>query len=628
EEEEEEGGEQVEDEMADSSVHGEEEGEQRDVDDDEIMIVEKEDGGDTGSLKEDALGGQQVVREFALDGDDELCVVAEVEGSGYASAAAAGSKQREKKLGCPSCSLRFITQATLNAHLESAHSYDAGEGTTAEELGIPKSTMVWICKSCCIAFPSEEDKRKHASRHTFTMFGCDECSGIAITYDMLRQHRQRLREGRISYICGECEMEFEEGICLLEHNKSKHGTCLFYFCKECEMGATDGELAYAHFLSCPKTSRIKEEAAKYIGVCPASHLHFQIKHVEKYKKLTEERPDRFVQPTLCSHRSLSVALEKRVSCDDCRGLIDKVAYEANYEHEMGVMWRPTLRQMVCPPPFSSIRQAHEREMRRKDEEARSHRAQLQKAILDRRAYLQLYQQPLTVGANAAAAGRNLQQQALLDPRLQQEARVASQRVHESTAADPRLLQMASPTTRVEAAPPPGRPLQTLASILAADAAAADAARNRWQRNRQMVQQDPLSPASALVDPRRRPNGVTERRRRGSDAARTSPAVAAAAAAAVDPRRPNGGEKTEGERASVSAAHKQAFVHDHDYGGRVEEQTGARPLSSAVDVKEEEEEVASMQLVPAAAASVDRSLVNGGTEGGGGTSSSLSDPRLH
>ncbi|GMS88815.1 hypothetical protein PENTCL1PPCAC_10990 [Pristionchus entomophagus] len=323
----------------------------------------KEDDEDMEKEGEEGTPNQPVIREFTPDGDDDLCVVAEVENSGCSTAQATINKQREKKFGCPKCSDKFMTSATLNDHLKTAHQFDAGSTTIMEELGIPLSTALWICTSCCLAFPTPEHKKAHANQHGQPSFACETCSGCAYNREVMSHHHRRVQDRKVAYGCGECMVEYDHETNLHEHNAIKHNVTLFYFCKACEMGSTDSLHMYKHFMMECNSGYLKrrnqDDASKCIGVCPASQLHYQPLSLTNYKQVFAQNPRKFVAPSLCNHRSLIVASDKQIACNQCRCL-ESIQRHSAMQNAEGRKFEPTqLRHVRSALPLSAARGSYD-----------------------------------------------------------------------------------------------------------------------------------------------------------------------------------------------------------------------------------------------------------------------------
>ncbi|GMR41474.1 hypothetical protein PMAYCL1PPCAC_11669, partial [Pristionchus mayeri] len=319
---------------------------------------------------------QPVVREFTPE-DEELCVVAEVDNPGCSTAAATISKGRAKKYACSKCSDKFITQARLTNHLQSAHQFDAGQSTIMEELGMPLNHPVWVCKSCCLCFQTEQQKKAHNSQHGQQTYRCESCAGCAYNIEVMNQHHRRIQERKISYVCGECKLEFESDTALHEHSNLRHGVPLLFFCKFCEMGSTDGVATYRHFLEGCQTdvhrrnrSRKHEEAIKCIGVVPACQLHFQPVSLDEYKEAHGRNPNLFVVPSICNHRSMIVAVEKLVSCNDCKCLDSMQRHLACLPEEVAKQFDASMRPVRGSQPLLVLRNIIDKEKCRQDTVAR------------------------------------------------------------------------------------------------------------------------------------------------------------------------------------------------------------------------------------------------------------------
>ncbi|GMR41471.1 hypothetical protein PMAYCL1PPCAC_11666, partial [Pristionchus mayeri] len=316
-------------------------------------------------LAEEEDGEQRaVVREFAPVHDEDLCVVAEVENTGY-SIAPPTTQQREKKYACPKCSDKFITQARLTNHLDT-HMFDAGQSTIMEELGIPLMSRLWICKNCCLAFSSPEARAEHNAQHGRKSFSCECCSGVAFTESVLKQHHEMI--GNVSYICGECKLKFNSDVALHEHSRDTHSVALFSFCKGCDMGTTDVAAVYHHYLTgCaraahrPQTMGHANDMMKWMGVIPAGLLHFQPTHLATVKMAMRENPSRFVRPSVCSHRSMIVSIGGQVSCNECKCLQHIQNYIAEL-HSKGLNWDSRARPAFHAPPFYSFKAAYDRKV--------------------------------------------------------------------------------------------------------------------------------------------------------------------------------------------------------------------------------------------------------------------------
>ncbi|GMT17144.1 hypothetical protein PFISCL1PPCAC_8441, partial [Pristionchus fissidentatus] len=320
--------------------------------------------------EEEADGGtppvQPVVREFTPV-DEDICVVGEVENSGCSGAAVTVNNQREKKFGCEKCSMRFMTQEALKVHIRNGHQFDAGASTISEELGIPIGNLLYICKNCCIAYPTADKHREHKQQHGQRTLSCDSCSGCAYNNDVMAHHHKRVAEKKVSYICGECRLEFEHETNLHEHSSAVHGVRLFYFCKTCEIGSTSGDLMYSHYMTECRSGyaaamgrsgrRVEELGSRHIGVCPASQLHFQPQNVDMYRQVSAKEPHKFARPSLCNHRSLLVPVDRMVACDDCRCLVNIQTYAAEVQHKTGVEFDFNLRAARAPPPLQGLKVA-------------------------------------------------------------------------------------------------------------------------------------------------------------------------------------------------------------------------------------------------------------------------------
>ncbi|GMS88811.1 hypothetical protein PENTCL1PPCAC_10986, partial [Pristionchus entomophagus] len=143
---------------------------------------------------------------------------------------------------------------------------------------------------------------------------------------------------------------------------------LFYFCKSCDFGSTDSLLLYQHFMiKCPRgypTLRMQGEksedhASKCIGVCPASLLHFQPINLKTHKADLDKHPEKYVVPSLCSHRTMMVAREKIVTCDTCRCFEPIATHAALYELKTRQPWERKFTTAVCLPPLIQIRRQYE-----------------------------------------------------------------------------------------------------------------------------------------------------------------------------------------------------------------------------------------------------------------------------
>ncbi|GMS88823.1 hypothetical protein PENTCL1PPCAC_10998, partial [Pristionchus entomophagus] len=145
---------------------------------------------------------------------------------------------------------------------------------------------------------------------------------------------------------------------------------LFFFCKACEFGSTNPLLAYLHFmLNCPRgylfiknnEENAEDHASKCIGVCPASLLHFQPINLKTHKADLDKHPEKYVVPSLCSHRSMIVAVERRVTCDTCRCLEANSSHATLYQMRTGRSWGEdkNITTVVSTPPLSRVRRTYE-----------------------------------------------------------------------------------------------------------------------------------------------------------------------------------------------------------------------------------------------------------------------------
>ncbi|KAF8358576.1 hypothetical protein PRIPAC_93571, partial [Pristionchus pacificus] len=302
---------------------------------------------------------QPIVRHFAPpDGDEDLCVVGEVSRPGFSAFQPAIANQREKKFGCPKCSERFMTRVRLDDHLET-HRMDAGDTTIAEELGIPLSTRLFICKNCCLAFATPEMKAAHAKQHDKRSVDCETCCGFAFSEAVLAHHHARVKKGEVSYICGECQISYENETNLHEHTNALHGVTLFYFCKRCEIGSTNGVDVYQHYMREPCRSgpaiKVTKDAVTCIGVMPANQLHFQPITLDCHRVVLGMHPNKFVVPSLCNHRSMNVATERKITCRDCRGTVNLATYSCEYELRTGRAYELKVKHFKYHEPFATIR---------------------------------------------------------------------------------------------------------------------------------------------------------------------------------------------------------------------------------------------------------------------------------
>uniref|UniRef100_A0A915CFC4 C2H2-type domain-containing protein n=1 Tax=Parascaris univalens TaxID=6257 RepID=A0A915CFC4_PARUN len=288
------------------------------IDQEQCVSHEANEAGNTevGMLKPSVL--QSCNLKEVADGDDDLQVIAAGEGPGMQFV-----KKRAPHLRCPHCTSKFVTRASLDAHIAS-HRYDAGN-TIASVYGVPQNQLVYLCRLCCLAYESKTVYDKHMRTHGL-MQNCPHCCVVTFIEEQMRQHlTQHSLEGqRITYICAFCANTYSSDERLCHHMMRNHRMVVMYFCKNCGIGCTNGQLVYLHIVrnECVSQQVMLVQSSK-LGVAPASMFHYQPADEAGYVDAVNQGALVVVQPSECVHRSFLMPQNEHVmvTCPDCSGLM-------------------------------------------------------------------------------------------------------------------------------------------------------------------------------------------------------------------------------------------------------------------------------------------------------------------
>ncbi|MFH4977878.1 hypothetical protein AB6A40_004587 [Gnathostoma spinigerum] len=252
--------------------------------------------------------------------DDEIQILSEVEEHSSGSV-----KKREPQVPCSYCSAKFLTRASLRAHIDS-HRYDAGN-TLVEVYGVPLNVDVYLCRLCCLAYESREIYLKHMKTHG-PLLNCEMCCVVTFNDEQVMQHKQqhvgcdKIRPN--IYVCFYCAVTYLTEMRIYHHLLNVHGCCLVYFCKSCGFANTYGRTVLHHVKhSLCASSTGRPVHSKDFSVTLSSNFHYQPVDPKAYEVSVHQKSLSVVVPSECIHRTYLMQTGDNVfiSCPMCSCLV-------------------------------------------------------------------------------------------------------------------------------------------------------------------------------------------------------------------------------------------------------------------------------------------------------------------
>uniref|UniRef100_A0A915L6Z8 C2H2-type domain-containing protein n=1 Tax=Romanomermis culicivorax TaxID=13658 RepID=A0A915L6Z8_ROMCU len=226
---------------------------------------------------------------------------------------------------CQVCNRGFRTGRAVQEHM-SSHIFDAG-ATCEQTFGVPLRHIVYVCRSCCLAYEDSDVFAKHIKKHG-PIFGCPRCTAVSFDQTQMQLHEEAHNNGKLVFGCVTCRIAFRKEQNLLLHMNRMHEMNILWICLKCFMANTDWATMYSHVMT-QHYSAYPVHPAKVLVPCATAKLHYQpIKPVEYESSLSLLTPAvrRLTAPAECPHRTFNTYNETLVACPVCGSMIAATRY--------------------------------------------------------------------------------------------------------------------------------------------------------------------------------------------------------------------------------------------------------------------------------------------------------------